>query len=282
MASRRAPALAALAALAALLAAGALSGCAWLNRALIYQPRAELPATPERVHIPYSDLALKTADGESLDAWWAPLASTSPVVLLCHGNGGNIAYRLAKLQLLRRAGASVLLFDYRGYGRSTGKPSEQGTYEDGEAAYRFLLSTGVAPGRIVLYGESLGNGIAIELAARHPGGYGGLVVDSAFTSIKAMAKRVFPHLPASWLVRYRYDNLAKIGKVDRPALFLHSPDDEIVPYAMGRALFEADPGPKTFADLAGSHNEGFLQAARPYLKALHAFLYAVGAGAAAR
>lgn len=249
-----------------------LSGCGWLNRALIYQPRAELAATPDRVHIGYEDLTLKAADGPSLDAWWAPLSSTAPVVLLCHGNGGNISHRLAKLQLLRKAGASVLLFDYRGYGRSTGTPTELGTYEDGEAAYRWLLSTGVAPGRIVLYGESLGNGVAIELARRHPGGFGGLIVDSAFTSTKDIARKIFPHLPVSWLVKYKYDNLAKISAVKAPTLVLHSPDDEIIPYAMGRKLYDAAPGAKSFVELQGSHNEGFITAMRPYLKGVHEFL----------
>lgn len=261
---------------AAALAAGALlCGCSWLNRAMLYHPARALPATPERVHIAYADVSLHTGDGQTLDAWWAPLASTSPVVLLCHGNGGSMSHRIAKLQLLRKAGASVLLFDYRGYGLSTGKPSETGTYADGEAAYEWLLSTGVPTSRLILYGESLGNGVSIELAARHPGGFAGLVVDSAFTSTKAMAKRVFPHLPLGWLVRYRYDNLSKIQGVRAPTLVLHSPDDEIIPYAMGRALYDAAPGPKTFVDLAGSHNEGFLQAARAYMKGVHDFLAAL-------
>jgi uncharacterized protein len=253
----------------------AASGCGWLNRSLIYQPAAELAGTPRQVGLDYEDIWLQAAGGAAVHAWNVPLASTSPVVLLCHGNGGNISHRVAKLQLLRRAGASVFLFDYRGFGHSTGKPTEEGTYEDGEAAYRWLLARGVPESRLVVYGESLGNGVAIELALRH--NPGGLIVDSAFTSTVEIGKRIFPHLPVRWLVKYKYENLAKISRVRCPTLFLHSPDDEIIPYEMGRRLFAAAPRPKAFADLSGGHNDGFLRAARAYLEATQRFLSAVGA-----
>ncbi len=261
---RKAPAL------ALLLAVSALSGCAWLNRALMYQPRADIDATPTQAGLPYTEAWLQAADGPRLQAWLIPEASTSPVVLLCHGNGGNISHRLLKAKLLRKAGASVLLFDYRGYGHSGGKPTEDGTYADGEAAYSWLRARGTPDSRIVFYGESLGAGVAVELATRHR--VAGLVVDSGFTSSLDMGKRLFPRLPVSWLVRYRYDNLDKMKRVLTPVLVLHSPEDEIVPYSMGQALYEAAPDPKTFAQLQGSHNQGFVQAAQAYVDALRSFL----------
>lgn len=250
--------------------AALLSGCAWLNGKLLYQPRAAVEATPVQAGLPFTETWLQAADGPRLQAWLIPNASTSPVILLCHGNGGNIGHRLLKAKLLRKAGASVLLFDYRGYGRSEGKPSEAGTYADGEAAYSWLRARGVPDSRIVFYGESLGAAVAIDLATRHR--VAGLIVESAFTSALDMGERLFPHLPVSRMIRYRYDNLAKIPRVLTPVLVMHSPDDEIVPFAMGERLFSAAPDPKTFVELRGTHNEGFAVVAQAYVDALRDFL----------
>jgi hypothetical protein len=249
-----------------------LSGCTWLNRKLLYVPDYRLHASPKSIGLAFEDLALTTSDGVLIEAWYVPGPAERPVVLLSHGNGGNISHRLEKLKLLRRAGAGgVLLYDYRGYGRSEGTPSEAGTYLDGEAAWSWLVSTGVAPGRIVLHGESMGAGVAVELASRHPDA-AGLVIESGFTSTLAMGRRIMPRwVPVSWMVRYRYDNLAKLPKVPLPTLVLHSPQDEIVPYEMGRALFEAAPGRTSFVDLRGGHNDGFFVSSATYVSALGAF-----------
>jgi fermentation-respiration switch protein FrsA (DUF1100 family) len=257
-------------ALLALLAAPMASGCGWLNRMLLYHPDPDLRASPQSVGFAFEDLKLASTKDVDIEGWYVPGTDTQPVVLLCHGNGGNMSHRLDKLKLLRQAGAGVMMFDYRGYGRSEGTPTEANTYADGEAAYAWLRAHGVPDSRIVLYGESLGAGVAVELATRHPAA-SGLVVDSGFTSTLAMGKKIFPHLPVSWLVRYRYDNLSKIPKVKSPLLVLHSPQDDIVPYAMGRALFDAAPQPKTFAEMRGSHNDGFLKSAPEYVAALKAF-----------
>jgi len=252
------------------LCAALLSGCAWLNGKLIYQPRAGVEATPTQAGLPFTETWIQAADGPRLQAWLIPNASTSPVILLCHGNGGNISHRLLKAKLLRKAGASVLLFDYRGYGRSEGKPTEAGTYADGEAAYAWLRARGVPDSRIVFYGESLGAAVAIDLATRHR--VAGLIVESGFTSALDMGRRLFPHLPVSRMIRYRYDNLAKIRRVLTPVLVMHSPDDEIVPFEMGQRLYTAAPDPKTFLELRGTHNEGFIVAAQAYVDALREFL----------
>ncbi len=248
-----------------------LPGCGWLNRKLMYVPYRELPADPGRLGLGFEDVAVRAADGPIIHGWYVPLASTSPVILFCHGNGGDIATRLDKLRRLRAAGASVLLFDYRGYGRSTGVPTEQGTYADAEAMYAWLVDVKkVPPERIVFQGESLGAGVATELAVRHKAA--GLIFESGFTSALDMGRRLFPHLPVKLLLVYRYDNASKIGRVDAPILVLHSPQDDIVPFEMGRAVFAAAREPKRFVELTGDHNRGYALAGRVYIDAVAAFL----------
>jgi hypothetical protein len=190
-------------------------------------------------------------------------------VLFCHGNGGNISHRLDKAARLRRTGVSLLFFDYRGYGLSEGAPSEQGTYQDAEAAYQWLLQRG-AKG-VVFYGESLGCAVATEMARRHPEARG-LILESPFTSTVAMAQLIFPRLPVSWILRYRYDNLAKIPGLRMPLLILHSPQDEIVPFAMGKRLFAAAPEPKRFVEMAGGHNDGYIDFGERYAAEVKRFL----------
>lgn len=248
------------------------SGCSWLNRKLLYVPSRELVADPFSLGLYFEDVVLRADDGPRLHGWWVPAGpKDAPVVVFFHGNGGNISHRLERLRLLRAAGASVFMFDYRGYGRSEGKPSEDGTYRDAEAALRWLESEKhLEPSRLVYHGESLGCGVAVELARRRPPA--GLVFDSGFTSVLEMGRKIFPHLPVSWLVRYKYDNLAKIKDLHVPLLVLHSPQDDIVPYEMGRRIFETANEPKTFVNLRGGHNEAILKAGPAYVDAMKAFL----------
>ena len=247
------------------------SGLHWFEHSCIYAPSREMIAHPGSYGFPYEELTLKALDGPLINAWYVPNKPDSPVILLCHGNGGNISSRLEKLAILRKAGASVLLFDYRGYGRSAGNPSEQGTYRDAEAAYGWLTRIkNTAPERIFFHGESLGVGVAVEMALRHKPA--GLIAESGFTSIVDMAGMVFPYLPGRLLVRFNYDNLSKISRVACPVLVMHSPQDDIIPYAMGRRLFEAAPQPKSFFELKGDHNEGFLDAGSGYGEAIGRFL----------
>jgi uncharacterized protein len=247
-----------------------LGGCGFINRSLMFHPNGEVAVTPERLKLPYDEIWLRASDGPQLHAWLIPNASTSPVVVLCHGNAGNISNRLLKANLLRKAGASVLLFDYRGFGRSTGKPTEEGTYADAESAYGWLRAHGVPESSVFLYGESLGSGVAVELATRHAAA--GLIVEAGFTSALDMGKRLFPRLPVSWLVRYRYDNLSKMPRVLCPVLILHSPNDEIIPFEMGERLYAAARAPKSFAPLRGDHNGAFITSAQEYVDAMRVFL----------
>jgi len=244
-------------------------GLRWFERVQLYIPDSRLDVHPGSYGLPYETARFTASDGASLHGWLIHGRIGAPVVLLMHGNAGNISNRVEKARLLHGLGASVFLFDYRGYGESRGRPTEAGLYLDAEAAYAWLLRR-TAAAEIVFYGESLGCGVAVELALKHPPE--ALVLESPFTSVVDMAKVVFPFLPASLLVRERYDTIAKIGGIRTRLLIMSSPDDEVVPFAMGQALFAAAPEPKAFVKLRGSHNDGFLQAGAAYTDAVAAVL----------
>jgi fermentation-respiration switch protein FrsA (DUF1100 family) len=222
---------------------------------LVYFPGPPPEVTPSARGLPYRDLELATSDGERLHGWFLAAPNARGAVLMSHGNAGNVAGRIPHAEALLAAGLSVLLFDYRGYGNSTGSPSEEGTYRDAEAAYDWLVGPGgVEPERVALYGESLGAGVALELALRRD--VACVVVESAFTSVPALGQRLYPWLPVKLLARIRYDNAAKIGGLAVPVLVIHSPADEIVPFELGRALFERAREPKAFLETEGGHNDG--------------------------
>jgi fermentation-respiration switch protein FrsA (DUF1100 family) len=242
---------------------------------LVYFPSRALDGgTPAAYGLAYENVALTAADGVALHAWWVPAPAAHRSVLFLHGNAGNISHRLDKLAVLAGLDTSVLLLDYRGYGRSQGTPDEAGTYRDADAAYTWLRGRGIAPATIVAYGESLGGPIAIDLASRQP--LGGLVLESAPTSIVAVAQYHYPLLPVSWFLSVRYDALARLPSVRAPVLILHSPRDEIVPFAMAEELFAAAPGCKRLVRLDGGHNDCFIVAADVYEAALRDFLLGLG------
>jgi len=252
----------------------------WRERQMIFYPSRSLTATPAAVGLGYRDLELVASDGVRLHGWFVPArgGEGAVTVLFLHGNAGNISHRLEKLVLLHELGVNVLLLDYRGYGRSEGEPSEVGTYRDGEAALAWLF-TGQGEGRVrsesavadvVLYGESLGTGVAVELAVRHR--LRGLILEAPFTSIADVGQQLFPYLPVRWLARTRYENLAKIGRVGAPLLILHSREDEIFRLAHAERLFAAAAEPKRLVVLAGGHNDAFMVSADVYRAAVREFL----------
>jgi len=261
--------------LIALLAAGWV-GLRRFETANLYHPAREFAVIPQTFGLPHEEVALRAEDGVALHGWFlpaarGPLAGQGLVLLYCHGNAGNVSTRVSKAALFHRLGLSVLLFDYRGYGKSAGSPSEQGTYLDAEAAWRYINETKrFPPDKIVIYGESLGNGIALETALSHPPK--ALILDSAFTSIVDMGREVFPWLPVRLMVTMHYDNLAKIPRIRCPVLVMHSREDRVVPFRMGQALFAAAPQPKEFLEMTGSHGEGYLETGAAYPKTVLAFL----------
>lgn len=244
----------------------------WNERRMIYYPSRLLVATPDRWGWSYEDVWLTTADGVRIHGWWLPATNQpSPLtILLLHGNAGNVSHRQEKLHILRELGVNVLIIDYRGYGRSDGIPNETGTYADARAAYTHLVKTlRLEPKHIVLYGESLGAAVAVQLATETA--VGGVILEEPFASVAAMARTMFPFLPVRWLVRNKYDSLSKIGRINAPLLLFHSRDDEIVPFAQGQQLFAAAREPKRFVQLQGGHNEAFLVSAETYRDALKRF-----------
>jgi len=243
----------------------------FLQARLIYFPSREYAAGPGDVGLKFEDLTLKTADAVGIAAWYVPCEAAKGTLIFAHGNGGNIADRLHAVKLLHGMGVNVLIFDYRGYGRSEGRPTEDGTYEDAEAAWRYLVEDrGERPERIVLFGESLGGAVVIELARRHRPG--ALVVESTFTSLVDVGRLHYPLLPVRLLLRYRYDSIGVVGRIDCPKLFIHGRDDTLVPIGNARKLFEAAAEPKQFLETPGDHNEAGFTYSPEYGERLAAFL----------
>ena len=238
----------------------------------IYFPSRAHEVTPKSLGLAFEDLTLTADDGVRLHAWYLPVPNPRWTVLVSHGNGGNVSHRLDRALLLQaRLGASVLLYDYRGYGRSEGSPDEAGTYRDARAAYQWLVRHGkTRVDRLVLFGESLGSAVALDLALSKPAA--ALVLESPFTSVPDMARTTI-FLPLAPLVRTRYDNLAKVVRLRIPLLVLHGDHDGVVPFALGRRLFEAAPEPKRFYAIPGAdHNDTYLVGGEAYWKAVASFL----------
>jgi uncharacterized protein len=210
-----------------------------------------------------------------LHAWWIPVPDTPVVTLYLHGNGGNVACRPGHLQEISAAGSSVLIPDYRGYGRSPGRPSERGLYQDAEAAYEYLIGQGYQPGQIVLLGESLGSAVAVDLASRRE--CAALILECPFTSAAQMAGTVVPWL-GPLFVR-GFNSRRKIAAVRAPLLIIHGDADHVVPQAMGRELFEAANPPKSFWTIPGARHKTIVQTAGPLYRArLQQFYESLGLG----
>ena len=243
-----------------------------IERIFVFFPDRELLASPTQFGLEFEDVSFQTTDGVTLHGWFVP-GPGEITWLWFHGNAGNISHRLENLLLVhQRLGVNVLLFDYRGYGRSSGRPSEKGTYRDAEAALKYLRSRpDIDSRKIVFFGRSVGCAVAVELATRHEP-YG-LILESPFTSLADMAKRAFPFLPVGFLVRGKYDSVSRINHISAPLLVLHGDRDDIVPIELGRRLFEAADEPKTFYTIAGAgHNDTYDEGGEPYLAALERFL----------
>jgi len=241
---------------------------------LIFFPTREISATPADVGLSFDDLRIAVSGDERINAWYLrsrDSAVASPAtVLYCHGNGGNLSHRVITAEFLTRLGVDVLLFDYRGYGLSDGRPSESNMYADAEAAYRWLVQEkGVAPDRLFLFGRSIGGAVVVDLAGKVP--CAGVVVESAMTSAADVGARMYPFMPIRLLIRYRFDALARIGSLRCPVLVTHSPEDEIIPFDMGRALYERAPEPKLFIPLSGRHNERAYYDSDIYINGLREF-----------
>ena len=282
----------------------------WNEPRMLYYPLRQIDQTPDKLGWKYEDVYLTTSDGVKINGWFLPAArgvvapvsgapgtnaagtaTTTPAlltVLFLHGNAGNISHRFDKLQIFRSLGVDTFIIDYRGYGRSEGKPNEQGTYHDAQAAYEYVtkrvtgepkaalaardaaMSSRGNPSGVVVYGESLGAAVAADLASKVE--VGGLILEEAFTSVGDVGQKMFPFLPGiRWLVRNKYDTLSKMPQIKAPLLIFHSRDDEFFDMRHAQRLLAAGNAPKQLVELRGGHNDAFLTSADTYRAALKSF-----------
>ena len=240
---------------------------------LVYYPGIgrEVTVSPLAYGLAFDPVEIRTSDGETLHGWWVPADKARGTVLLLHGNAGNISHRLDYLLMFNRLGHSTFIVDYRGYGRSSGTPSEEGTYRDAEAAWNYLRQArSVRQQDLVIAGESLGGGVATWLAARVAPR--ALLLFSTFTSVNDLGSEIYWFLPVRLINRIGYDNLRNLERINAPLFIAHSRDDEIVPYAHGRRVFEAAREPKEFLEMRGSHNEGLVFTRKEWMAQLGSFL----------
>ncbi len=246
----------------------------WFEHRQVYHPSRSLNATGRELGRPVEDVWLTAEDGVRLHAWYFPAQESSPakqhVWLLLHGNAGNITHRLLHAKLLLETGCAVFMPDYRGYGQSEGNPSEPGTYLDAQAAFDWLVERGFQPGSILVIGESLGGGVASELAMCRP--VGGLVLLSTFTSIIDIGSELMPWFPVRRLGSIRYDTLGKLPGVGCPVLILHSRGDHLIGFHHAERNFAAAKEPKRLVELRGDHNELPASDAASYRRALDEFV----------
>lgn len=249
-----------------------------LEWAHVFRPLRELTAHPSDVGLAFEDVEFLAEDGRQLHGWWIPAEGARATVLFCHGNGGNIGTRMDTLGVLHRFGVHVFAFDYRGYGRSRGIPSEHGTRKDALAAYEVVRSRyrdADAP-PVVVYGRSLGGAVAMQLASERP--VLGVVVESTFSSMMDLAAHLYPWVPYRWFGRYCFDTARSAASVRAPKLIAHSSDDQLIPIVMGRGIFEAAAEPKQYYELRGGHSDPGWASNPAYHEVLRTFIHAVAEG----
>jgi hypothetical protein len=226
-------------------ALGVVGGCMFVE-SFIFFPSRDVPGPPRGVE----ERWIATPDGLRLHAWYAPAPTGAPVLLWSHGNAGNIGDRADTLVALRMRGLGILAYDYRGYGKSEGSPTEEGVFLDAEAAFDAEVAHGTSPSRIVCFGESLGGAVSIRLAVRRA--CAGVAVVSTFTRLRDVAR--FHYGPFSFLAGDRFDSLSRLPRLAAPIFVAHGDLDEIVPFSLGESLFAAAPPPKRFLRLEGYHH----------------------------
>ena len=245
-----------------------------LQTGLIYYPHyptRELGETPDERGLPFDEVRFASSDGTELFGWFIPVDAARGTVLFCHGNAGNISHRMESIQIFNQLQLNVFIFDYRGYGKSSGKVSEQGTYRDVEAAWTYLVTErGIPASEIIIFGRSLGGAIAAWVARNRDAK--ALIIESTFTSIPDIGAELYPFLPVRLLSRYTYATIDYLEKVHCPVLVIHSIDDEMISIEHGRKLFDAAREPKEMLELRGTHNETMFESGRRYENGLNAFI----------
>jgi fermentation-respiration switch protein FrsA (DUF1100 family) len=238
----------------------------FMQPAFLYRPVRQILCTPGELGLDFEIVAFESADSVQLSGWYVPSEDAELTVLFCHGNGGNMSHRLDSINIFHNLGLSCFIFDYRGYGQSSGKPTEEGTYLDAEAAYEWLKKKKkVSSADIIVFGRSLGASIAAYLAARVE--VRALIIESCFTSYVDIGKKFYPYMPVRRFARFSYRTIDYVKDVHCPVMIIHSRNDEIVPFEFGLELYEEANEPKEFIEIFGGHNDGFLVSSEIYRKA---------------
>jgi uncharacterized protein len=246
----------------------------YIERNTVFLPSRTLTDTPQNVGLAFEDVFFTTADGLRINGWFIPASGARWNLLYCHGNAHNLSDRVRKIKSFHELGFNVFIFDYRGYGVSEGRPTEQGIYQDAEAAYRWLSSrpdVGHLP--LVIYGVSLGGAVAVDLATRHEPA--ALVLDSTFAAAKDLAGYYYPFIP-SFLVSVDMDSARKIRSIKAPKLIIHSRSDEMVPFPQAEKLLAAALAPKELLVVEGKHDDNFFQSEGKIREGLTKFLKGYG------
>jgi fermentation-respiration switch protein FrsA (DUF1100 family) len=236
--------------------------------AFTFSPTSEMPYNPGDIGLEYEKVQLRTPDHLALFGWYIPAKNAQFTLLYCHGNGGNISYTLDSINIFNELGLNCFIFDYRGYGASQGKPTEEGTYIDAQAAYDWLITEKkLKPADIIIFGWSLGGSIAAHLASNIEAK--GLIIESGFTSYADIGQKFYPYMPVRLFARYGFKTSDYLKQVNGPVLIIHSRNDEISPFELGLRLYEeAANEPKEFLEIFGGHNDGFLYSGQVYREGL--------------
>ncbi len=237
---------------------------------IIFQPTAEIISHPLAKTLAWEETKFPTSDGETLTGWWTDNGEDE-TILFFHGNAQNMSHRTGQLFVFQKLRKNSFIFDYRGYGESSGKiKKEADFYEDARSALKFLTEEkNIPPEKIILWGKSIGTAGVLELAQEYS--FSKIVLEAPFFSLGETAQWHYPFLPAKWMVKYKFLNGEKIKNITSPVLIFHSKEDEIVPFFQGQKLFEVSPEPKTFIELKGSHNRAIHEDTEKYFQALQEF-----------
>jgi uncharacterized protein len=236
-----------------------------------YYPERTISNTPEEIGLKYDSIYFQTSDKIKLHGWFVPADKERGIVLHCHGNAGNISHCLYMIRIWNRLNMSTFVFDYRGFGLSEGNPHESGTYKDAEAAWRYLTGTrNIPPNKIIIHGRSLGGSIAAWLAQKHHPKI--LIIESSFTTIRDVAEKHFQGSPLLSILTYKYNSIDFIKNAACPVILIHSRDDELIPFELGKKLYDTAGNPKEFIEISGSHNDGVFQSQKYYEQKLDEYI----------
>ena len=237
---------------------------------LIYFPSSDMEMTPKSIGLEYESILFESDDKTKLHAWYIPKEGAKTTIFFLHGNGGNISHRLDSIKIFNSLGMNVFIFDYRGYGLSEGSANEKNTYDDAKTAWDYLLrDKNLKSEEIIIFGRSLGGTIAANLGTDVQAK--GMILESTFTTTKEFASDVYPFVPKS-LIHFSYETTKYLKSIHYPVLIVHSIDDNIIPFKHGEAVFKNANEPKTFVQISGTHNYGFIESRHIYLDALKKFL----------